>query len=94
MIVTTADLKVANFDPSRISLSDGTLEHSDVVDVPFLRFRKQVLARASAPTPEDYGSCLDPAYARQSTVFVVRAEAFVQFLAEFEIQDSLLRFMV
>lgn len=91
VIVTTADLKVARFDPARISLSDGTLDHAEVVDVPFVRFRKQVLARTNALTPEDYGSGLDPAYARESTVFVCRADAFVQFLSEFEIPDSSLR---
>lgn len=93
VIVTTADLKVACFDPNRISLSDGTLEQTDAVDVPFVRFRKQVLARTSALTPEDYGSGSEPGYARESTVFVVRAHAFVQFLTEFDIPDSSLRFM-
>lgn len=94
VIVTTADLKVARFDPTRISLMDGTLEQAEAVDVPFVRFRKQVLARTSALTPEDYRSGSELAYARESTVFVVRADAFVQFLTEFEIPDSSLRSMV
>lgn len=93
VIVTTADLKMASFDPNRISLSDGTLEQADAVDVPFVRFRKQVLARANALTPEDYGNGSEPAYARESTVFVVRADAFVQFLTEFEIPKSSLRLL-
>ncbi len=65
VIVTTADLKVARSDPARVSLSDGTLDHADVVDGPIVRFRKQVLARTKALTPEDYGGGVDPAYARE-----------------------------
>ena len=88
VIVTTADLKVARFDPARISLSDGTLEKADVIDVPFVRFRKQLLARANALTPQDYGDGNDPGYARESTVFVVHADAFTRFLSEFDVPHS------
>ena len=94
LIVTTADLKVARFDPSRISLADGTLDQAEMIDVPFVRVRKQVLARTNALTPEDYGSGSEPAYARESTVFVVRADAFIQFLTEFDIPESSLRPMI
>ena len=93
VVVTTAELKVARFDPNRISLSDGTLDQANAVDVPFVRFRKQLLARQNALTPEDYSSGMEPAYARESTVFVVRADAFVRFLTEFEIPDSSIRLM-
>lgn len=93
VIVTTADLKMARFDPNLISLTDGTLDQVDAVDVPFVRFRKQVLARANALTPEDYGNGSEPAYARESTVFVVRADAFLQFLTEFDIPESTFRFL-
>lgn len=91
VIVTTADLKVARFDPSRISLTDGTLDQADVVDVPFVRFRKQLLARESALSPEDYGNGSDLATARESTVFVVRADALIRFLTEFDIPESSFR---
>lgn len=78
-------------DPRHISLADSTLEQTHVIDVPFVRSRKQVLARASSLMPADCGSGSDLGYARASMIFVVRADAFFRFLPEFEIPDSAYR---
>jgi hypothetical protein len=88
VIVTTAELKVARFDPSKISLTDGSLAEAEIVDVPFVRFRKQLAMRNIALTPEDYKERTDVAYRKQNTVFVVRAEALSTFLDEFEIPET------
>lgn len=90
IIVTTADLKMVTFDPSAISLADGTLADAQIIDVPFVRFRKQLATRSERLTPDDFKNQNDVAYAKQNTVFVVRADALVQFLREFEVPDSAL----
>jgi len=91
VIVTTADLKIVKFDPRAISLADGTLPDGQIEDVPFVRFRKQLATRAEKLTPEDFKNQHDVAYAKQNTVFVVRAEALVQFLNEFEVPSDSVR---
>lgn len=88
VIVTTADLKIAKFDPSATSLDDGTLTHGQVIDVPYVRFRKQLSPRNAVLTPDDYKDNLDVAYSKQHTVFVVRANALLDFLQEFEIPQG------
>lgn len=91
VIVTTAELKIATFDPSQISLEDGTLDVAQAIDVSVVRFRKQLLMRGTPLTPEDFSAREDLQYARQNTVFVVRADALAQFLADFELPDSAFR---
>jgi hypothetical protein len=91
VIVTTAQLKVATFDPSSISLQDGTLTNANFESVPFIRFRKQLGVHHKALTPDDYDSGIDVAYAKESTVFVVHAESLVKFLTEFELRSASLR---
>jgi hypothetical protein len=77
VIVTTAELKVAKFSPKDISLPDGTLASAEINDVPFVRFRKQMSMRGTLLTPDDYENGLDPAYAKENTVFVVGADALL-----------------
>jgi hypothetical protein len=88
LLVTTATLKVARFDPAAISLVDGTLEHAEFDEVPFVRFRKQLGVHASELTPQQYAEGSDVAYLKESTVFVVNAAAISQFLSEFAFRDS------
>jgi hypothetical protein len=92
LIVTSADLVIAEIDPQDISLETGTIPtDSDVRtrEVPFLRFRKQL-------------SFLDPEgdrkifqnndyrlhYAKERTVFVVQAKYLSRFLSEFQVDLS------
>lgn len=84
LIVTTAELKVADFDPSSISLADGELTNAEIRDVPFVRFRKQLATRFVALSSGDIDLLGDPSYSMESSIFVVRADHLVEFLSEFE----------
>jgi hypothetical protein len=91
VIVTTARLTVAQFDPALISLQDGTLENAQFEQVPYVRFRKQLGVHHSLLTNEQYVAGGDISYLKESTVFIVSAEAVCDFLAEFEIRRASLR---
>ena len=91
VVVTTADLKVAKFSPQDISLTDGTLASAEFEDVPFVRLRKQMSMRERPLTLEDYKNQRDVSYAKENTVFVVRADAILEFLRQFEIPDDSIR---
>jgi hypothetical protein len=93
VIVTTAEIAVAKFDPASISLTDGTLPAAEFESVPFVRFRKQLSTRPISLSPKDYDNATDVSYLSENTVFVVRADALTQFLADFDVSnDSLRRF--
>ena len=91
VLVTTAKLKVARFDPESISLVDGTLATATFEDVPFVRFRKQLGVHSSRLSSHQWSSGADVSYMKESTVFVVNAEYICQFLENFEIRDSSLQ---
>lgn len=91
IIVTTAELKIAKFTPSDISLSTGTLADTQIEDVPFIRFRKQMSARESFLSPKDLTDGINPAYMKENTVFVVRANELLQFLQQFELSEESFR---
>lgn len=61
-LVTTADLKVASFDVTHLSVADGTLREAEVVDVPFVRVRKQSSMRPANLSPADWLRHDDPDY--------------------------------
>jgi hypothetical protein len=91
VIVTTAELKIAKFTPSDISLSAGTLADAQIEDVPFIRFRKQLSARETFLSPKDLTNGISPAYMKENTVFVVRATELLQFLQQFELSEDSFR---
>jgi hypothetical protein len=91
LIVTTAKLTVAQFDTAAVSLKDGTLESADFEQVPYVRFRKQLGVHHSHLTPQQYAEGGDISYQKESTVFVVSAEAVADFLRDFEVRASSLR---
>jgi hypothetical protein len=88
LIVTTAPIFVATYDPSRISLADGTLEGAKFTQVPFLRFRKQLGWNAAGRIKPNSAMPAEIAYARESTVFVVNAESLLEFLEAFEVDSG------
>lgn len=90
-IVTTAELKLATFDPGRISLSDGTLAATEVESVPYVRLRKQLSTRPVAFSPTDYRNGLNIAWHKEHTVFVVRADSLPLLLTDLEVDDQALR---
>ncbi|MGO4390532.1 hypothetical protein AB4Z46_04160 [Variovorax sp. M-6] len=86
VIVTTAKLVVGSFDPAEIMLSDGELNGGKFTEVPYVRFRKQLLDATEPLTPFDFHE-LDVARSRESTVFVVNADNLAQFLEEFDFDN-------
>jgi len=92
VVVTNARLKVVNFDPASISLTDGTIGTiRDVQEVPYLRFRKQFSWRQPVLTVADWHSRADTDYLQQNTVFVVHANSLMSFLADFEVPNDSFR---
>ncbi|HEY2346379.1 MAG TPA: hypothetical protein VGH80_10910 [Xanthomonadaceae bacterium] len=87
VIVTTAKLFACKVEPEQISLIDGTSSKNQFEEVPYLRFRKQ-FATAS-PDFHAHISDLGNLEARkENTVWVVNANAFVEFLSQFEHNDA------
>lgn len=91
VIVTTADLKVAKFNPQDVSLADGTFGHAEIESVPFVRLRKQLSMRPVRLTPEDFQNNTQTADSKENTVFVLRADSLLKFLKEFDYPASSLR---
>jgi len=91
VIVTTADLMVARFEPTKMSITDGTLESLQCERVPFVRLRKQLSTRRRVFGVDDFKSGTDLANEKENTVFVVRADALTQFLDLFNVSDDSLR---
>ncbi|MEJ8839720.1 hypothetical protein [Ramlibacter sp. AN1133] len=91
VVVTTAELKVASFDVTHLSVADGTLKEAEVVDVPFVRVRKQFSMRPANLTPADWLRHDDPDYRRENTVIVVRADKLNDFLQGFDIPNASIR---
>lgn len=81
VIVTTAKLKVCSFDPSDISLKDGTVSKCSFSDVPFVRFQKQLSTRFPKSLTFSVGETSEIARAKENTVFVVNSESLVEFVS-------------
>jgi len=86
VIVTTAELKIATFAPGDISMNDGAIKTANFETVPVVRFRKQLSPRSDAFSSADYESGVDTSSRKEHTVFVVNAEAIVDFLAVLELE--------
>lgn len=88
VIVTTAELKIATFAPGDISLKDGAIKFANFSTVPVVRFRKQLSSRSDAFSSADYESGVDTSSRKEHTVFVVNAEAVVDFLTVLELESK------
>lgn len=88
VIVTTAKLQVCPLEPQAISMVDGTIQNATFTEVPYLRFRKQLLPHFDAQG--NYPSLGDTniARAKESTVFVVNSQNLVEFLSKFEVDSN------
>ncbi len=86
VIVTTAQLQVACFDPSEVSLVDGTLPaEANFSEVPYVRLRKALTNSFSTTSQTN----LTEAYQKaERTVFIVNAEKFGDFLYTCEVHRS------
>ena len=90
VIVTTAELIVSFFDPTAISIKDGSLPKEAVFEtVPYVRFRKSFGDMSSSfafkPVPVEQVH-----QESERTVFVVNAEHWKNFLSEWEIHGHLI----
>ena len=85
VIITTADLMVASFEPSSVSFKDGCLPDDAVFEaVPFVRFRKSFGGISFVGTVPP----VEQAYREsERTVFVVNAEHWESFLIQWELTD-------
>lgn len=86
VIVTTAELFVALFEPDSISLSDGSLSDKAVFNsVPYIRFRKSLTSNYLPSKPRQ---TIQEVYKEtERTVFVVNATHFNSFLDKWGIRE-------
>lgn len=80
VVITTAKLKVCCFEPSDISVKDGTVSKCSFTDVPFIRFHKQLSTRFPKSLTFSVGKTSKIARAKENTVFVVNSEHLVEFI--------------
>ena len=85
VIVTTAQLFIAEFDPSSISLGDGCLpKDTPFSEVSYLRYRKSLTTFGESSLSESMG---DYHAACERTIFVINALKFADFLNQYEFRD-------
>jgi len=85
VIVTTAQLFVAEFNPSNISLEDGCLPNdTPFSEVSFIRYRKSLVTFGESASAKSIGEFH---IASERTIFVVNALKFEEFLNQYEFRD-------
>lgn len=90
VIVTTAKLQVCLINPKLVSIADGTIQDASFTEVPYLRFRKQLLSHYQIPDVSRFprGISINIAQAKESTVFVVNSLHVEEFLTQFELDSG------
>lgn len=90
VIVTTAKLQVCLINPKLVSIADGTIQDASFTEVPYLRFRKQLISHFQIPDAQRFprGGSIDIARAKESTVFVVNSLHVEEFLTQFELDSG------
>jgi len=82
VIVTTAQLQVAFFDPEAVSLCDGSLPDNAVfAEAPYVRFRKSLTTRATPTSNMILQTAANQEAER--TIYVVNTEKLEDFLTQF-----------
>jgi len=90
VVITTADLVHAEFEPKNVQLRDGMIDHKELKlnDLPFLAVNYRAnddLALDRSQCPSEIASIVDDLLGRQiRTVFVVSAKEVNRFLSELE----------
>lgn len=82
-IVTTADLMVCNFDPGKVAIGNGEIDEAKFTRVPYLRFRKQLSTYEMPAASWKESTAREIASHKENTVFVINANAFIDFLRVF-----------
>lgn len=87
VIVTTAQLFVASFEPTDVSLADGCLPKDlHCSEVPFIRYRKS-LAFGAESESRSSNSIQELHAETERTIFVVNALKLQDFLDQYEFQE-------
>jgi hypothetical protein len=86
VLVTTAELAVALFNPKDVSLKDGSLPDCTVFEnVPFIRFRKSLTNKLSPSRPQTLKEVYS---ASERSIFIVNSEFFQAFLQNWELEQA------
>jgi hypothetical protein len=85
VIVTTASLFVAEFDPASILLEDGYLpKNTPISEVSFMRYKKSLTTFGESASAKSINELHKAA---ERTVFVVNALKFIDFLENCKVKD-------
>jgi hypothetical protein len=87
VIVTTAEIRFAQFSYSQLSRDEGTLRDATFIEMPYLRIRKQFSNRYRNTSRLDWLRSSNIDQARENTVFVVGAKYFTRFLNELDVEN-------
>lgn len=82
-IVTTADLMVCNFDPSKVPVQSGEIDEAAFTKVPYVRFRKQLSTYEMPEASWKESTAHDISQHKENTVFIINSSALIDFLREF-----------
>jgi hypothetical protein len=80
IIVTTAVLQTSSFSPLKVDIKNGKVTESAVAPIEFIRFRKNLATNISYKKPM-MRTLRELNRENDRTVFVVRAESFIEFLS-------------
>ena len=83
VIVTTAELKVCNFDLSDIDIKSGEIDDANFSNVPFIRFRKSLSIHT--PKTSNFKNINEIDKATERTVFIVNSAFLQDFLKSFKV---------
>ena len=82
-IVTTADLIISNFDPSKIDVATGTTDETTSKNVSYVRFRKQLSTYDRPKGSWKESTPRDIEREQERTVFIINSSEFIDFLSKF-----------
>ena len=87
VIVTTAKLKLCEYDTSEISISSGEFDNAVFTELPYIRFRKQFLENNKTALDWNSSDSIEISKAKENSVFIVNIDSFEEFLTNFRIID-------
>ena len=83
VIVTTAQIKVCQFNPDNISIEEGYLSDASFDTVPFIRFRKSL--STNLPSNKRPDNLVVAHNLNDRTILIVNAMGLTEFLREWEL---------
>jgi hypothetical protein len=79
VIVTTSKLRVCIFNPSDVNIEDGKIKSSDIEEIKYIRFCKNLATNVNYIKPEIL-HLRDANKENDRTVFIVQATDFLEFI--------------